>query len=233
MHEARITLSQVQVLVGQRKLLEVPQLILAESRISVIGPNGGGKSTLLQLLNSLVEPTYGYVRVNGYDTVDDGYQVRRQAGFVFANPAAQLVMPTPQEDVELSVRKSIRNRAQRRAAATECLNQLGIADLAQRSSHEISAGQQQLVALATVLVLRPRVLLLDEPTTLLDRVNARRFIQLVARMCAERDIQVITASHDLELAGRAERCLMVEGGKIAADGAPGEVIAEYIRRAKQ
>lgn len=225
-----ITFTEVRVLAGDRQLLEVPELHLTEQRISVIGPNGGGKSTLLQLMNSLIEPTYGHVSVNGLDTIDAGSEVRQQAGFVFANPAAQLVMPTPVEDVELSLRKRIKNTGERRAAVQECLEQLGIADLAERSSHEISAGQQQLVALATVLVLKPRLLLLDEPTTLLDRVNAGRFSHTVEQMCAAQQIQVVTATHDLELARRAQRCLLIENGAISCDGPPAEVIGEYIRR---
>lgn len=225
-----ITFTGVRVLAGERQLLEVPDLHLTEQRISVIGPNGGGKSTLLQLMNSLIEPSYGHVSVNGLDTIDAGSDVRQQVGFVFANPAAQLVMPTPLEDVELSLRGRIKNSRERRAAVRDCLEQLGIADLAERSSHEISAGQQQLVALATVVVLKPRLLLLDEPTTLLDRVNAGRFMHTVEQMCTAQQIQIVTATHDLQLAARAQRCLMIEDGAISLDGAPAEVITEYIRR---
>lgn len=225
-----ITFTQVRVLAGEQVLLHVPQLDLQENRISVIGPNGGGKSTLLQLVNSLIEPTEGYVTVDGLDTIDDGATLRQQAGYLFANPAAQLIMPTPVEDVELSLRRQRRSAGDRRIAAMQCLEELGIADLAERSSHEISAGQQQLVALATVLALRPRILLLDEPTTLLDRVNSRRFTRMVDQLCAARDMQVMTATHDLALAAGAERCLLIDNGQIAVDGSPADVIAEYERR---
>ncbi|WP_246836159.1 energy-coupling factor ABC transporter ATP-binding protein [Nesterenkonia sp. NBAIMH1] len=228
--ERLIAFDRVRVLVGERELLRVPDLSLTEQRISVIGPNGGGKSTLLQLINGLVEPTHGYVSVHGADTVDSGTHVRRRAGFVFANPAAQLVMPTPLEDVELSLRRRTKSRSLRREEAMACLEELGIAELAERSSHEISAGQQQLVALATVLVLQPEVLLLDEPTTLLDRVNARRFTAVVDRIQSRQGIQVITATHDLQLAAQAERTILVQDGQIAADGTPEAVVAEYIRR---
>lgn len=225
-----IRFDRVRVFVGERELLQIPHLELTEPRISVIGPNGGGKSTLLQLINGLVDPTEGYVTVDGKDTVDDGAAVRQQAGFVFANPAAQLVMPTPLEDVELSLRRRIKERKARRQQALNVLKELGIGDLAERSSHEISAGQQQLVALATVLALRPRVLILDEPTTLLDRVNARRFTRLVERMREAHGITVITATHDLELAQQGDRCLLVEDGRVAFDAAPAETVAEYLRR---
>ncbi|WP_147102759.1 energy-coupling factor ABC transporter ATP-binding protein [Nesterenkonia populi] len=228
-----VAFDRVRVLAGHRELLRVPHLELTEQRVSVIGPNGGGKSTLLQLVNGLVDPSEGYVTVEGKDTVDDGALVRRRAGFVFANPPAQLVMPTPLEDVELSLRRSVKGRRDRREQALRCLDELGITELAERSSHEISAGQQQLVALATVLVLRPRILLLDEPTTLLDRVNARRFTAMVDRMRAAHGIRVITATHDLDLAAQAERCLLVQDGEITADGEPAEIVAEYIRRTEE
>lgn len=230
MPERGISFTGVRVFAADAQLLHLPQLRLTEQRVSVIGSNGGGKSTLLQLVNGLIEPTEGYVTVGGLDTIDDGAAVRRQAGYVFANPAAQLIMPTPAEDVALSLRSQMPNAAERREAALKCLEELGVADLAERSSHEISAGQQQLVALATVLAHRPRILLLDEPTTLLDRINSRRFNALVDQLCAEREIQVVTATHDLELAAAAQRCLLVEDGQIAADGEPAEVIAEYVRR---
>lgn len=228
-----IRFSQVRVAVGQQSLLQVHALELREQRISVIGPNGGGKSTLLQLVNGLIDPTEGYVTVNGRDTIDHGSAVRRRAGFLFANPAAQLIMPTPVEDVELSLRSRIRSAAQRREAALDCLRQLRIEELAERSSHDISAGQQQLVALATVFALKPDVLLLDEPTTLLDLINARRFTHMVDQLCTYRTMQVITATHDLDLAAEAERCLMVEGGQVVADGPPAEVIAHYRTRSQR
>lgn len=225
-----ISFEQVRVLVAERVLLEVPELELTEQRISVVGPNGGGKSTLLQLMNTLIEPTEGYVRVQGLDTIDDGAKVRQRAGFLFANPAAQLIMPTPLEDVELSLRGRIKDKTRRREEALNQLSELGIADLAERSSHEISAGQQQLVALATVLAVQPQILILDEPTTLLDRVNSRMFSWTVERLCSARQIQVITATHDLELAAEAERTLLVQDGEITVDGEPQQVLAEYIRR---
>jgi biotin transport system ATP-binding protein len=220
----------VRVFAGARLLLNIPHLQLTESRITVIGPNGGGKSTLLQLVNGLVEPTEGYVSVDGQDTLDQGRAVRQQAGFVFSNPAAQLVMPTPLEDVELSLRRSLRDTSQRRAAAMQCLTELGIAELAERSSQELSSGQQQLVALATVLALRPQILLLDEPTTLLDLVNAQRFNQRVEKLGQLHGITTITATHDLDLAAHADRTLLVHDGRIVADGLPESVISTYRHR---
>ncbi|WP_235928450.1 energy-coupling factor ABC transporter ATP-binding protein [Nesterenkonia haasae] len=225
-----IDFKEVRVFAGTRLLLGIPQLQLTERRISVIGPNGGGKSTLLQLVNGLVEPTEGYVRVDGRDTIEEGRAVRQRAGFVFSNPAAQLVMPTPLEDVELSLRRIVRDTSARRSAALCCLDELGIVELAERSSQELSSGQQQLVALATVLALKPQILLLDEPTTLLDLANAQRFNQRVQRLAQLHGIMTLTATHDLDLAARAERTLLIDGGSVVADGPPDTVITAYRHR---
>lgn len=230
---SKVRLESVRVLAGERELLAVPSLELTERRISVIGPNGGGKSTLLQLFNGLVEPTEGWVTVGGMDTIEQGRDVRRQVGFVFSNPAAQLVMPTPQEDVELSLQRTVQDRAGRRRLATSCLAELGIEELADRSSHELSGGQQQLVALATVLVLEPAIVVLDEPTTLLDLVNAQRFTGILDQLAAQKGLQIITATHDLQLAGQADRCLLIDDGSLHADGTPETVIETYRSMAAQ
>lgn len=111
-----------------------------------------------------------------------------------------------------------------------CLDELGIAELAERSSQELSSGQQQLVALATVLALKPSVLLLDEPTTLLDLVNAQRFTQQVEKLAQLHGIMTITATHDLDLAAQAERTLLIHDGEVVADGDPEAVITTYRRR---
>ena len=228
-----IVLESVRIRAGERELLTVPALELPERRISVIGPNGGGKSTLLQLFNGLVEPTEGWVTVGGMDTIEQGREVRRQVGFVFSNPAAQLVMPTPQEDVELSLQRTVRDRARRRRLAASCLAELGIGELADRSSHELSGGQQQLVALATVLVLEPAIVVLDEPTTLLDLVNAQRFTGILDQLATQKGLQIITATHDLQLAAQADRCLLIDDGGLRADGAPQSVIETYRSMARE
>src|SRR5690606_391148 len=147
---------------------------LADRRIAVIGANGSGKSTLARMINGLVEPTSGRVSVDGLDTRRDGRAVRRRVGFVFTDPAAQLVMPTVAEDVALSLRRSLPDKAERRAAVTRVLERFGLAELAHRSVHALSGGQRQLLAIATVLATDPAVLVADEPTTLLDLANTRR-----------------------------------------------------------
>jgi len=204
-------------------LLEAVNLELREARIGVIGANGSGKSTLLRLVNGLVQPTSGTVRVDGDDTVRAVRKVRRNVGFVFTDPLSQLVMPTGREDVELSLRRSVGNGTERRNQAEAALGRFGLQDLADQSIYELSGGERQLMALAAVLAVDPRVLVLDEPSTLLDLRNR----ELLRRTLADLDQQIIMSTHDLDLALDMDRVLVIEGGRVAFDGSPAEAVAAY------
>jgi biotin transport system ATP-binding protein len=204
-------------------LLQDVTLDLSERRIGVIGANGSGKSTLLRLLNGLVEPTEGTVTVNGADTVRKVRAVRQQVGFVFTDPLSQLVMPTGREDVELSLRRSMRNGAERRAKADAVLDRFGLLPLADQSIYELSGGERQLLALATVLAVEPEVLVLDEPSTLLDLRNREMLRSTLAGLPQ----QVIMSTHDLELALDMDRVLVVEAGRIAFDGGAAAAVEHY------
>ena len=206
-----------------RTILEATSLDLSERRVALIGANGSGKSTLLRMLNGLTIPTSGSVRVEGHDTVRDGAAVRRRVGFVFTDPLHQLVMSTPADDVELSLRRVIRNRQQRRAKALELLENRGLAQVAQTSIYDLSGGERQLVSLTAVLAVDPSIVVADEPTTLLDLRNR---IQVIDALMAL-DQQVVLATHDLDFARHADRVLMVDEGRVVADGAPDEVIGHY------
>lgn len=207
----------------ERTLLDDVTLRLSERRIAVIGANGSGKSTLLRLLNGLVLPTSGRVLVDGLDTATQGRHVRAKVGFVFTDPAAQLVMATPADDVELSLRARLKDKTARRARAVDLLTEHGLADLADRSVFELSGGERQLVALVSVLAVEPDVVVADEVTTLLDLRNRN----LVRQRLAALPQQLVFATHDLELALDAERALLVDHGRIVADGAPDDVVARY------
>ncbi|WP_436699265.1 energy-coupling factor ABC transporter ATP-binding protein [Nocardioides sp. BYT-33-1] len=209
--------------VPEVSVLRETTLDLTEQRIALIGPNGSGKSTLARLVNGLVEPTAGRVVVDGLDVAKKGREVRRRVGFVFTDPSAQLVMPTVVEDVALSLRHRVRAREERTAAARTVLASYGLDELADRSVHTLSGGQRQLLALAGVLATDPAVLVADEPTTLLDLRNARMIGDLLLALPQ----QLVLATHDLDLALRCDRVLLVEDGAVVADGAPDEVVAHY------
>jgi biotin transport system ATP-binding protein len=208
---------------GEREILAPTTLTLAERRIGIIGANGSGKSTLARMLNGLVRPTSGRVVVEGHDVVRDGAAVRRMVGFCFTDPAAQLVMPTCVEDVELSLRRRFKDGPTRRQRALEVLAANGLAEHAHDSVHSLSGGQRQLLALAGVLALEPTVVVADEPTTLLDRANTRRIGDTLFGL----DQQLVLVTHDLDLAARCDRVVVVDSARVVADGPPPEAIAHY------
>ncbi|WP_262364280.1 energy-coupling factor ABC transporter ATP-binding protein [Arthrobacter echini] len=206
-----------------RTLLEPLDLLLAERRISVIGANGSGKSTLLRLINGLLLPTEGTVAVHGNDTRTMGRTVRRSVGFVFTDPLSQLVMPTGREDVELSLRTLRLSSGDRRSRAGEVLRRFGIDHLADRSSYDLSGGERQILALAVVLATEPRILVADEPTTLLDLRNDARVRSLIAGL----DQQVVFTTHNLDFALESDRTLVLDAGRIVFDGPADDAVAHY------
>ncbi|KAA9386152.1 energy-coupling factor ABC transporter ATP-binding protein [Neorhizobium galegae] len=198
-------------------------LRLSERRIGVIGLNGSGKTTFARMINGLVLPAAGQVTVNGFDTVKDGDKVRGQAGFIFQNPQNQIILPILKEDIALGLKRQKLSRADTEAAVEAVLARFGIAHLADRRVHELSGGELQLAALASVLVTRPDILIMDEPTNQLDLRNR----DLVERTIQGLDENVIVISHDLGLIADFDRVLLFHEGRLADDGAPAEVIARY------
>ncbi|PJJ57384.1 biotin transport system ATP-binding protein [Mumia flava] len=205
------------------RILGPVDLTLTEHRVAFIGSNGSGKSTLARLVNGLVTPSRGTVEVDGIDVTEDAAAVRRRVGFAFTDPEAQLVMPTPAEDLALSLRRSGADKAQRRAMALAALAEHGLEHLADTSVHALSGGQKQMLALAGVLATGPRIVVADEPTTLLDLRNTRRIGDLLLGL----EQRLVLVTHDLDLAARCDRVVVVEDGAVAYDGAPDDAIAHY------
>jgi biotin transport system ATP-binding protein len=210
---------------GERGVLSDVDLRLTEHRIGIVGANGSGKSTLARLLNGLVLPTTGQVLVDGLDTRGQGAAVRRRVGFVFQDPDAQIVHPTVAEDVAYGLVNQGVPVAERTSRVTEVLERYGLAGHADHPAHLLSGGQKQLLAIAGVLVMRPQRIVFDEPTTLLDLVNTRR----VARIIGELDQQAVVVTHDLDLLADYDRVLVVDGGRVVADGPPSSSLPAYRR----
>jgi len=208
---------------GDRTVLSGIDLTLAERRIGVVGANGSGKSTLARLLNGLVVPTRGRVRFDGLDTARDGRAVRGRVGFVFTDPDAQVVMPTVAEDVAFSLRRAKLPRAEVAARVRDALDRFGLGGHAEHPCHLLSGGQKQLLALTSVLVTEPDVLVCDEPTTLLDLRNARLVSDLLSRLPQ----QVVLVTHDLDRLAGWDRVVVVDEGRVVADDAPGPAVAAY------
>ncbi|MFF3066061.1 energy-coupling factor ABC transporter ATP-binding protein [Oerskovia sp. NPDC057915] len=220
-----VGLEDVHVRLGERDVLRGVSAELRERHIGIVGANGSGKSTLARLLNGLVLPTHGAVRVDGLDTRRSGAEVRRRVGFVFSDPDAQIVMPTVAEDVAYSLRRSDHDRAARDRLVGDWLARHGLDGHADHPAHLLSGGQKQLLALTSVLVTSPRLVVADEPTTLLDLRNTRR----VAALLAEIPQQVVLVSHDLDLMTGYDRVLVIDEGRVVADDEPAPAVAYYRR----
>ncbi|MDI3330901.1 MAG: ABC transporter ATP-binding protein [Micrococcus sp.] len=215
---------------GTLRVLGPVEVRLTEPVVAVIGANGSGKSTFVRLLNGLVQPTEGSVTVHGLDTVEHTDRVRSRTGFLFTDPLVQLVMPTAGEDVELSLRRTLRDRRARRRAAEDLLAAHGLAGLAHRSIYDLSGGQRQRLALATVLATDPVLLVADEPTTLLDLDWTLQVQDLLLSLPGTgRCRQLVYTTHDLDFAARADRCLVIAGGRIVHDADGPGAVAWYRR----
>lgn len=221
-----VTLEQLSVELDGRRILSDVTVHLDQHRIAVIGANGSGKSTFARVLNGLVAPTRGTARVLGYDVVRELRQLRREVGFVFTNPDAQILMPTVAEDVRLSLRGSGLDRAAIDARVAAVLAEYGLSEHADAPAYSLSGGQKQLLALASVLVREPSLVIADEPTTLLDLGNGRR---IARHLIEELPAQLVVVTHDLELAARCDVALRFDEGRLSEVGEPVDVVARYRR----
>lgn len=222
-----INLSNILVEFDGKLVLDVADLTLEQRTIAVIGANGSGKSTFARLLNGLVKPTTGRVIVNGTDVAADPRGAIRQAGFIFANPDVQIVMPTAIEDVEFSLRGSSLSREEKRELALEALDVVGLAGFADAPAQTLSSGQKQLLAIAAITVKQPKLVIADEPTALLDAGNARAIAKMLLAPVAE---QVVLVTHDLALAQLCEVAVHFEAGRVVNSGEPKAVISEYAKQ---
>lgn len=218
-----LRLDAVSVTIDDRVLLDDVTLELTAPRIAVIGANGSGKSTFARLLNGLMTPTTGTVTVHGLDALRERTAVRRRVGFVFTDPDAQILMPTPAEDLALSLRGRPRDEISRRVRET--LDRHGLGGHADVPASSLSGGQKQMLALAAVLLAEPALIVADEPTTLLDLRNARR----IGDLLLSQEAQVLVVTHDLELAARCDTAILFDGGRVIDQGHPDAVVARYRR----
>lgn len=205
-------------------ILDSINLRLSEHRIGIIGANGSGKSSLVRCINGLNIPDEGEVTVDGLSTAKRAGEIRRQVGFLFSNADNQIIMPTVAEDVGFSLRGKKLSRQEKRATVAEILDQLGLAGKEEQSPHTLSGGEKQLLALASILVMSPRLIIADEPTTLLDLRNRQR----IAHTLAALEQQLIVVSHDLELFEGFDRVIWIDDGRIRADSADDDSVTTVL-----
>ena len=226
-----IVFDDVSVDFGERPALKNVSVALGQKRIAVIGSNGSGKSTFARLLNGLVTPTSGSVRVHGFDPMKQGRELRQTVGFIFSNPDAQIVMPTVSEDVAFSLRGRLLHgrklsRIEVADRVAEALETFGLTPHAEAPAHSLSGGQKQLLALCSVLITEPSLVVADEPTALLDAVNTKR---ISAHLLDALPQQVVLVTHNMALAARCDVAVRFEGGRLVDLGEPAAVIDSYTK----
>ncbi|MCD4512599.1 energy-coupling factor ABC transporter ATP-binding protein [Brucella pseudogrignonensis] len=209
---------------ADKVVLEPLSLELSERRIGIIGLNGSGKSTFSRMVNGLVLPSSGRVLTNGHDTATDGAKVRAAVGYIFQNPANQIVLPLIKDDVALGLQSRGLSKQELANTVSAVLDRIGIAHLSERRAHELSGGELQLAALASVLVTEPDIVIMDEPTNQLDLKNRN----IVERTIRELKENVIVVSHDLTLLSGFDRVLLFHQGKLVEDGPADETIVHYL-----
>lgn len=217
-----IEFTDVSVVKNGRAILKDISLCLPERRIGIIGRNGSGKSTFARLFNGIETPTAGKVSLNG---AAERKTLRHHVGFVFQNPDNQIVYPIVSEDLSFGLKNLKLSREETKERLDEVLQRFGLEHLRDRLTHQLSGGEKQMVALAGVLVMKPRMIVFDEPTTLLDLWNKRKFMATLNTL----EQHVVVVSHDLDLLGDFDRVLHIEDGSIIDDGTPERVVANYIR----
>ncbi|MGH9250056.1 MAG: energy-coupling factor ABC transporter ATP-binding protein [Acidimicrobiales bacterium] len=208
---------------ADRDVLRSVSVTLTEPRVGIIGANGSGKSTFARLFNGLVIPRDGEVLVDGLSTRSDAAAVRRTVGFVFTDPDAQIVMPTVAEDVAFGLRRRRLGAEDTRQRVFAALSAVGLEIFADHPAHLLSGGQKQLLALCSVLVTEPRVLVCDEPTTLLDLRNTHRVLEILRGLPQ----QVVLVTHDLDAVADYDRVLVFDEGALVADGPPAAAVGHY------
>lgn len=198
------------------------------SFVAVLGGNGCGKSTLAKHFNSILLPCGGKVYVYGLDTSDEDklMQVRRNVGMVFQNPDNQIVANVVEEDVAFGPENlgiaspAIRQRVDR------ALEQVGMYEYREHSPHLLSGGQKQRVAIAGVIAMEPKCIVLDEPTAMLDPKGRREVLETVTRLNREKNITVILITHHMDEAAKADRVIVLHNGDVELDGKPKEVFSQ-------
>lgn len=221
-----IAIEHVYVERNNQSVLEDIHLSLAEQRIAIVGPNGAGKSTFVRLLNGLLAPTTGRVLIDELDTAKDSKAVRQRVGMVFQNPDNQIVFPIVEEDLAFGLKNQGLSKEVIHQKIDQTLAQYHLEHLRKNSIHHLSGGEKQLIALSGVLMMEPKYLVLDEPTTLLDLRNKRQFSEVIRQLPQ----QIIVVSHDLDFLADFDRVLVIDEHRVVIDDEPSQALTRYVER---
>ncbi len=209
---------------GHQVLFGVDLDVPVGQRVAVLGPNGAGKTTLMLHLNGILTPGRGTVTVAGLPVAEPHMaEVRRRVGLVFQDPDDQLFMPTVRQDVAFGPYNLGLRGPELDERVAEAMAAVGVTDLADRPGHHLSLGQRRKVCIATVLAMRPDVLVLDEPSGTLDPASRRELLDLLANL----PVTQIVVTHDLRFAQElCERTVILDAGQIVADGQTGDILSD-------
>ena len=198
------------------------------SFVAILGTNGCGKSTLAKHFNSILLPSGGKVWVNGLDTSDEDriMAVRRSVGMVFQNPDNQIVANVVEEDVAFGPENLGIASPEIRHRVDKALKQVGMYEYREHAPHLLSGGQKQRIAIAGVIAMQPKCIVLDEPTAMLDPRGRREVIDTIGQLNREKGITVVLITHHMDEAAKASRVVVLHKGKVAADGTPKEVFSQ-------
>jgi len=198
------------------------------SFVAVLGHNGSGKSTLAKHTNAVLTPTEGHVYVGGIDTLDEDrlLDIRRQVGMVFQNPDNQIVSNVVEDDVAFAPENLGVPSAEIRERVDSALKLVGMYEYRKHAPHLLSGGQKQRVAIAGVIAMQPRIIVLDEPTAMLDPQGRREVIATVTKLCRENGMTVLLITHHMEECIGADRLIVMSNGHIVADGSPETVFSQ-------
>ena len=198
------------------------------SFVAILGHNGSGKSTLAKHMNAILVPDSGCVTVCGVDTADAErvIDIRRSVGMVFQNPDNQIVANVVEDDVAFAPENLGVEPGEIRRRVDAALKLVGMYDLRTHAPHLLSGGQKQRVAIAGVIAMEPKIIVLDEPTAMLDPVGRAEVVSTVTKLCREKGMTVVLITHHMDECVGADRLVVMSNGYIVADGAPAQVFSD-------
>ncbi|MDR3986275.1 energy-coupling factor transporter ATPase [Dysosmobacter sp.] len=198
------------------------------SFVVVLGHNGSGKSTLAKTLNGVLLPCGGHVYVEGMDTLDEHLllAIRRTVGMVFQNPDNQIVANVVEEDVAFAPENLGVPPEEIRRRVDDALKAVGMYEFREHAPHLLSGGQKQRIAIAGVIAMQPRCIVLDEPTAMLDPIGRADVVRTIKQLNRERGVTVVLITHHMDEAAQADRLVVMAKGKVVADGSPKQVFSD-------
>ena len=198
------------------------------SFVAVLGHNGSGKSTLAKHFNSILLPTGGKVYVDGMDTADEELllSIRRTVGMVFQNPDNQIVATVVEEDVAFAPENLGVPPEEIRLRVDDALKAVGMYEFREHAPHLLSGGQKQRIAIAGVIAMQPRCIVLDEPTAMLDPIGRADVLRTIKALNRQRGVTVVLITHHMDEAAQADRLVVMAKGRVIADGAPKEIFQD-------